>query len=120
MSGFGIRHGLITENRNTWSGKRFYGLSKSVKLRSKRMLPYTSAPVVALSSRALRTSATMIVCLQTLKMAHSMMLNDAVRLMSKEGVPLQYNLFTGELVDTRSATQKKADREREKPHQPMM
>ena len=41
--------------------------------------------------------------------------------MSKEGEkPLQYDLFTGELVDNRSAKQKRSDREKEGPQQGMM
>lgn len=40
--------------------------------------------------------------------------------MSKEGLPLQFDLFSGELVDTRSDTQKKKDRERTTPQQMQM
>jgi hypothetical protein len=41
--------------------------------------------------------------------------------MSKEGEPsLQYDLFTGELIDNRTATQKKRSREAEKPQQGIM
>ena len=41
--------------------------------------------------------------------------------MSKEGEPsLQFDLFTGELIDNRTATQKKRAREAEKPQQGMM
>lgn len=41
--------------------------------------------------------------------------------MSKEGErPLQYDLFTGDLVDNRSAKQKRSDKEAEKPQQVMM
>lgn len=41
--------------------------------------------------------------------------------MSKEGErALQYDLFTGELVDNRSAKQKRLAREQEKPEQAMM
>lgn len=41
--------------------------------------------------------------------------------MSKEGErPLQYDLFTGELVDNRSAKQRRSDKEAEKPQQGMM
>jgi hypothetical protein len=39
--------------------------------------------------------------------------------MSKE-VPLQFDLFSGELVDNRTAKQKRLDREQEKPQQTMM
>ena len=37
--------------------------------------------------------------------------------MSKEGVPFQIDLFTGEMADTRTQTQKRSDRDREKPQQ---
>ncbi|MEW6578916.1 MAG: hypothetical protein AB1435_06940, partial [Chloroflexota bacterium] len=37
--------------------------------------------------------------------------------MSKEGQPLQHDMFSGELVDTRTRRQKKLDREREQPKQ---
>lgn len=41
--------------------------------------------------------------------------------MSKEGErPLQYDLFTGELIDNRSAKQRRSDKEAEKPQQGMM
>jgi hypothetical protein len=40
--------------------------------------------------------------------------------MSKEGLPLQFDLFSGELVDTRSDAQKKKDRERDTPQQMQM
>lgn len=40
--------------------------------------------------------------------------------MSKEGLPLQFDLFSGELVDTRSDYQKKKDRERTAPQQMQM
>lgn len=40
--------------------------------------------------------------------------------MSKEGLPLQFDLFSGELVDTRSDAQKKKDRERTTPQQMQM
>ncbi len=40
--------------------------------------------------------------------------------MSVEGAPLQYALFSGELVDTRTATQKQADLQREQPQQTQM
>lgn len=40
--------------------------------------------------------------------------------MSKEGLPLQFDLFSGELVDTRSNAQKKKDRERTTPQQMQM
>lgn len=41
--------------------------------------------------------------------------------MSKEGErALQYNLFTGELVDNRSAKQRRSDKEKERPQQTMM
>lgn len=40
--------------------------------------------------------------------------------MSKEGIPLQYDLFSRELVDTRSDGQKKKDRERITPQQMQM
>jgi hypothetical protein len=40
--------------------------------------------------------------------------------MSKEGLPLQFDLFSGELVDTRSDYQKKKDRERTAPQQIQM
>lgn len=40
--------------------------------------------------------------------------------MSKEGLPLQFDLFSGELVDTRSDAQKKKDRERTIPQQMQM
>lgn len=41
--------------------------------------------------------------------------------MSKEGErALQYDLFTGELVDNRSAKQRRSDREKEGPQQGMM
>jgi hypothetical protein len=41
--------------------------------------------------------------------------------MSKEGEPpLQFDLFTGELVDNRSAKQKRSDKEKEEPQQAMM
>jgi hypothetical protein len=41
--------------------------------------------------------------------------------MSKEGErALQYNLFTGELVDNRSAKQRQSDKEKERPQQTMM
>ncbi len=41
--------------------------------------------------------------------------------MSKEGESaLQYNLFTGELVDNRSAKQRRSDKEAEEPKQGMM
>lgn len=40
--------------------------------------------------------------------------------MSKEGRPLQYDLFTGELVDNRSAKQRRSDKEKEMPQQGMM
>lgn len=41
--------------------------------------------------------------------------------MTKEGeLALQFNLFTGELVDNRSAKQKRKAREQEEPQQPMM
>lgn len=40
--------------------------------------------------------------------------------MPKEGCPLQYDLFSGELVDTRSDYQKKKDRERTAPQQIQM
>ncbi|MBL8163275.1 MAG: hypothetical protein JNJ61_14910 [Anaerolineae bacterium] len=40
--------------------------------------------------------------------------------MSGEGAPLQYALFSGELVDTRTATQKQADLQREQPQQTEM
>lgn len=39
--------------------------------------------------------------------------------MSKE-VPMQVDLFSGELVDNRTAKQKRLDREQEKPQQSMM
>jgi hypothetical protein len=39
--------------------------------------------------------------------------------MSKE-VPLQFDLFSGELVDNRTAKQKRLDREQEKPQQALM
>lgn len=40
--------------------------------------------------------------------------------MSKEGAPLQYDLFTGDLVDNRTSTQRRADRQRECPQQTEM
>ena len=40
--------------------------------------------------------------------------------MSKENLSLQYDLFSGELVDTRSDTQKKKDKERSAPQQTRM
>jgi len=40
--------------------------------------------------------------------------------MSKEGSPLQFDLFSGELVDARSDSQKKKDRERTIPQQMQM
>ncbi len=40
--------------------------------------------------------------------------------MSKEGAPLQYDLFTRDLVDNRTITQKRADRQRECPQQTEM
>jgi hypothetical protein len=40
--------------------------------------------------------------------------------MSKEGLPLQFDLFSGELVDARSDAQKKKDRERTIPQQMQM
>ena len=40
--------------------------------------------------------------------------------MSKEGLPLQFDLFSGELVDTRSDAQKKKDRDRTTPQQMQM
>lgn len=41
--------------------------------------------------------------------------------MSKEGErPLQYDLFTGELVDNRSAKQRRSDKEKDGPQQGMM
>lgn len=40
--------------------------------------------------------------------------------MPKEGCPLQYDLFSGELVDARSDYQKKKDRERTAPQQIQM
>lgn len=39
--------------------------------------------------------------------------------MPKE-VPLQFDLFSGELVDNRTAKQKRLDREQEKPQQSLM
>lgn len=39
--------------------------------------------------------------------------------MSKE-VPLQFDLFSGELVDNRTAKQKRLDREQDKPQQALM
>ena len=39
--------------------------------------------------------------------------------MSKE-VPMQFDLFSGELVDNRTAKQRRLDREQEKPQQAMM
>jgi len=40
--------------------------------------------------------------------------------MSKEGLSLQYDLFSGELVDTRSDSQKRKDKERSSPQQTQM
>ena len=40
--------------------------------------------------------------------------------MSKEGISLQYDMLSGELVDTRSDAQKKKDRERDTPQQMQM
>lgn len=40
--------------------------------------------------------------------------------MGKEGVPLQHDMFSGELVDTRSSAQKRKDRERTNPQQTQM
>jgi hypothetical protein len=40
--------------------------------------------------------------------------------MSKEGIPLQHDMFSGELVDTRSSAQKKKDRARTIPQQTQM
>ncbi|MCL4247376.1 MAG: hypothetical protein KJ065_04405 [Anaerolineae bacterium] len=40
--------------------------------------------------------------------------------MSKEGIPLQHDMFSGELVDTRSNAQKKKDRARAIPQQTQM
>lgn len=37
--------------------------------------------------------------------------------MRKEGTPLQFDMFSGELVDTRTRKQRKQDREREQPRQ---
>jgi len=37
--------------------------------------------------------------------------------MSKEGVPLQFDMFSGELVDNRTRRQKKQDKERTQPRQ---
>lgn len=37
--------------------------------------------------------------------------------MAHEGVPLQYNLFSGELVDNRTPGQKRADQVRQQPQQ---
>ncbi len=40
--------------------------------------------------------------------------------MSKEGMPLQFDMFSGELVDNRTKRQKKQDAEREQPQQTEM
>jgi hypothetical protein len=40
--------------------------------------------------------------------------------MLEQSTPLQANLFTGELVDTRSSEQKRADRERQQPKQHLL
>lgn len=40
--------------------------------------------------------------------------------MGKEGVPLQHDMFSGELVDTRSSAQKKKDRVQSNPQQTQM
>lgn len=40
--------------------------------------------------------------------------------MSKEGPPLQFDMFTGEAVDNRTRQQKKLDKEREQPKQTEM
>jgi hypothetical protein len=40
--------------------------------------------------------------------------------MSKEGTPQQYDMFSGELVDTRSNAQRKKDREQTNPQQTLM
>lgn len=44
----------------------------------------------------------------------------ATAYMSKEGVPLQYDMFSGELVDNRSNSQKRQDRVRTNPQQMQM
>mgnify|MGYP000849220642 CR=1 FL=1 len=37
--------------------------------------------------------------------------------MDKEGIPLQFDMFSGELVDNRTTRQKKQDKERQQPKQ---
>jgi hypothetical protein len=40
--------------------------------------------------------------------------------MGNPETPLQHDMFSGELVDTRTRKQKQADKQAEQPHQPMM